>query len=552
MTTIFDRGPYRLWCACFLALALGWVNAARAHELRVSGARDRSGSIPLAGLEASGGIYTFLVPTADAREVRFYLDDPTLSRAPRRVERNAPYDFAGGSASTALPFDTRRLADGVHRITAQVVLLSGGTAVVDASFTVANRQSSALDQVHLAWGADPTTSIIVVWRTLAPLSISGVRYRTPGSLNWQAAAGGPRPSGTEGTLHQVAITALAPNTPYEYQVQGGDGLWSETFTLRTAPMAGADWDAVFVADTGLIGRLDGLTTGTQQVIDEIAQLKPRMVLLGGDYAYFNTDKRYVTLDATIDAWFNQMQPIARQAPMMPVYGNHEVGLDENLPAWQARFPTPAGFDRRRSYSFDIGDVHFVAIFAISDRNGLRAGTEAWIEQDIQAAYAAGARWVIPYLHVAPFSDGRNHRSNLALRAELGPLFERLHVPLVLTAHDQSYVRTYPLIDVPATNTPTSLSRDCYTADDGVTWVKISPGGKMSSINGAFSRFETPTPPAYTAFRDNTRHHYSRLRVFAAGSLQLDTYGVKGDGSPGAVIDSFRYTTGTCEPPGAGG
>jgi hypothetical protein len=154
--------------------------------------------------------------------------------------------------------------------------------------------------------------------------------------------------------------------------------------------------------------------------------------------------------------------------------------------------------------------------------------------------------------VAPFSDGRNHRSNLALRAELGPLFERLHVPLVLTAHDQSYVRTYPLIDVPASNTPTSLSRGCYTADDGVTWVKISPGGKMSSINGAFSRFETPTPPAYTAFRDNTQHHYSRLRVFAAGSLQLDTYGVKGDGSPGAVIDSFRYTTGTCEPLGAGG
>jgi hypothetical protein len=106
--------------------------------------------------------------------------------------------------------------------------------------------------------------------------------------------------------------------------------------------------------------------------------------------------------------------------------------------------------------------------------------------------------------------------------------------------------------VPASNTPTSLGKDCYTAADGVTWIKISPGGKMSSINGAFSRFETTTPPAYTAFRDNTQHHYSRLRVFAEGSLQFDTYGVKGDGSPPLVIDSFRYTTGTCQSPGAGG
>jgi hypothetical protein len=62
---------------------------------------------------------------------------------------------------------------------------------------------------------------------------------------------------------------------------------------------------VFFADTGLIGRLDGLATGTAQVRDEIAALDPTLLLGGGDYAYFDTDKRFGDLNATIDAWFDQ-------------------------------------------------------------------------------------------------------------------------------------------------------------------------------------------------------------------------------------------------------
>ena len=613
------------------------------YSLRVSDMANRSNPSGLEGASVSGNIYVFLSPETGVSQARFFLDDPTMSGAPQHVENLAPYDFAGGAVSAANPFNTAQLGDGAHTITAAVDRTTGGTEVVNATFTVANTgpalvfssdtvlvnvgpgegtstqvnlgtndgsvanytvsesapwlavsptpgttpamltltidatgltpntytatvtatasgyladsltvnlsviTASAPDQVHLAWVDDPSTTLTVIWRTVG-IAPSVVEYRPLGASVWQSMPGVPRPSGTSGTLHEATLTSLTPSTNYEYRVLGDGSIWSEIFLTRTAPSPGpADFDVIYVADTGLVGRLDGLATGTQQVIDEIANLNPLLILPGGDYAYFNTDKRFGSLDNTIDAWFSQMEPIAVQSPMMPTYGNHEALLGEGYGAWASRFPTPEGFDGRRNYSFDIGDVHFVSIFAVSNHDGLSSGTLAWIEQDIIAAKNAGKRWIIPYFHVSPFSDGTNHPSNLNLRAQLGPLFEQLDVKLVISSHDQAYERTFPLIDVPATNTPTSTSKTCYTIDDGVTWVKVSPGGKLSNISQDFSPFGSDPAPSWTAFRNNTMHNFARLSVTASGDLYLDAYGVVGDGSPPVIFDSFQYTLGNCPP-----
>lgn len=527
---------------------------AAAFELKVSLSADRASPATLDGSTVKASIYVFTLPETGVSRVRFYLDDPAMTRSPRQTETNPPYDFAGGTVSIANAFLTTQLADGQHAITAAIDRSDGVTEIVTANFVVSNNDTppppaeAPPDQVHLAWVEDPSTTLTVVWRTHNVTSPSDIQYRPVGAAQWQSAVGAPRSSGTSGTLHEVTLRSLLPDNAYEYRVVGDGGVWSEVFTARTAPPPGpADFTAIYVADTGLIGRLDGLTTGTQQVVDEIVALQPTLVLPGGDYAYFDTDKRYGTLQNTIDAWFNQMQPIAARSPLMPTYGNHEALLGEGYSPWAARFPTPEGFDSRRNYSYDIGDVHFVSIFAVANAGGLSSGALQWIEQDILAARAAGRRWIIPYFHVSPFADGTNHSSNLQLRAQLGPLFERLGVKLVLASHDQAYERTYPLVDVPATNTPTSSSRACYTMDDGVTWVKSSPGGKLSNINGGFSQFATVPAPAWTAVRNNSHHHFSRLSVSAAGSIQLDTYGVTGDGSPPVIVDSFQYTTGACPP-----
>ncbi len=108
------------------------------YGLLVSSSPDRSNPTPLAAKTVSGNIYAFTGPDTGVYKVRFYLDDPGMSGTPRRTENSAPYDFAGGSVSTASPFDTFKVSDGSHTITAAVVLTSGATEVVHATFTVAN------------------------------------------------------------------------------------------------------------------------------------------------------------------------------------------------------------------------------------------------------------------------------------------------------------------------------------------------------------------------------------------------------------------------------
>lgn len=407
------------------------------------------------------------------------------------------------------------------------------------------------DQLHAAWVGDPATSLQVVWRTAAPAA-SVLEFRAAGSSEWTLVRGSPRPSGTAGQLHEAGLRGLRPGTSYEYRARGSGGAMSRICRARTAPLPGnGPLDVIFVADTGLIGRADGLTEGTAGVIEAVHRLDPMLVLLGGDYAYANTDLRGGSMPTAVDAWFAQMAPVAERAVMMPTYGNHEIKLMEDYLFWAERFPTPEGHDNRRFYSFDAGDAHFVSILAWADNLRRETGTEhgwigstavQWIDQDMAAARARGVRWIIPFLHVAPFSDGANHPSNVDVRAQLGPLFEKHGVKVVLSAHDQSYERTFPLRAVPERNEPTSRALDAYTSSDGVTYLKIGPGGKLSNKNKGFSTWRTEPPPAHTAARNNTAHHFGRLLIDTQ-RLVVEIHAVHAD-RPGSVVqDRFAYVLG---------
>jgi Purple acid Phosphatase, N-terminal domain/Calcineurin-like phosphoesterase len=524
------------------------AGAAEAYELRVSNSPDRSASRALEGASLAGNAYVFLSPETGIVQARFWLDNPARTGTPYMTENREPWDFAGtdtkSPARLAFPFNTQTVPNGPHTISAEIDRSAGGTEVLTATFTV-SQGTVPPDQIHLAWTDEPSTTLTVVWRTRQTSSPSTVRYRVLGQTTWTVANGVLRTSGTAGTLHETKLTGLSPDTAYEYQVPGDGGVWSDVIQTRTAPPAGhVSFDAIYYADTGLIGRLDGNATGTAQGIQEIAGMRPLLVLPGGDYAYFDEDRRFGTLERTIDEWFNQQQPVLSQSVVMPTYGNHEVLLGESFDAWARRFPTPSGWNARRNYSFDVGDVHFVSILAVAETTALPSASLTWIENDITAAKTRGQRWIVPYMHVSSFADGNTHGSNLALRAQLGPLFERLGVDLVLTSHDQNYERTYPLVGVPSNIQATSSSRSCYTQADGVTWAKVSPAGKMSDKIDNFSQWRTVPPPSWTAFRDNTVHHFGRLRV-TAQALRLEVFGYVGNGTPPVLQDSFEYRADGC-------
>lgn len=499
----------------------------------------------MAGSTLIGDVFVFVVSDKAVKEVRFHLDDPNFAGTPIKIEKGAPYDLAGTAADrTAKPFNVDQLTPGTHTLTTRTFLTDGSAVTTQAAFSTPMREPDpqrAPDQVHLSWTADTSTTLTVVWHTASTASPSEVQYRKMGATTWSTASGGLRPSGADGTLHEATLTGLTPDTAYEYRVPGDGGAWSEVFTTRTAPASGpADFDVIYFADTGIVGRADGLATGTQQAVDEIAALDPLLVLPGGDYAYFNTETRYADVDQAIDAWFDQIQTIVSSAPMMPVYGNHEALLRESVSDWAPRFATPNGWNCRRAYSFDVADVHFVALYAVTNTAKLESGQVTWLRNDLTAARDRGVRWIVPYFHVAPFADGYSHPSNTALRAQVGPIFEEFGVDVVLTSHDQSYERTFALTDVGASNTHTTEEIDCLNTSEGTTYLKVSPAGKMSNLNGTFSVFQTFPAPSWTAVRDDTMHHFSRLRFSAEGTLRVETVGFTGDGSSPILIDAFEY------------
>jgi hypothetical protein len=97
-----------------------------------SPAADLSGARPLARAVFAGKVYIRAAVAGAATQVRFYLDDYRMTKAPRQVENHAPWDFAGGAA-----FDSTRLPKGPHHITVAADLVSGGTRSTTVDFTVA-------------------------------------------------------------------------------------------------------------------------------------------------------------------------------------------------------------------------------------------------------------------------------------------------------------------------------------------------------------------------------------------------------------------------------
>lgn len=474
----------------------------------------------------------------------------TAASVTARLSSNSPWLSASSPHTTtpaeqSISVDTSDLVPGVYRgeITAQTPELADARLEV----TVNIPEPFAENQIHLGWTSDAARTMTISWWTQDFHTPSVVRFRTRGGNEWHSAYGASRtPIGADGALHDVELTALEPATSYEYQVQIDESRFSQVFEAKTASVSGpADFDAVFVADMALVGRLDGFDAGIDQVLAAISDISPDLILLGGDYVSFTSDRRFGTLGRTINAFFGQMSKVSTSAVMMPTFGNHEVFLGEGLQAWADRFAVPEGFDVGHSYSFDVADAHFLSIFAPGD-DALSDDELSWIDRDLGAARDDGQRWLIAFQHVPLFSDGANHGSNTVLRAQLGPIFERHGVQLALSAHDQSFERTFPLVDVPQVNSPTSTARGCYELGDGVIYMKVSPGGKLSDITRGFSPFVTQPPPPWTAIRNDTGHHFSRLVFTEAGDLQVLTYSVADNRSAPEVVDDFVLTEAGCE------
>jgi predicted phosphodiesterase len=266
-------------------------------------------------------------------------------------------------------------------------------------------------------------------------------------------------------IHGVRLSGLQPDMLYHYRVEDSTGKLIDESTFQTAALPGTrKITFVAVSDSGQVDENKGTLEGDledffgggdsdgkqRQVVAAILRSNPQpeVLLHCGDVIQGSGDR-----ESYARAFFRPFGPLIDHVPILPVLGNHDNGSKHGAP-WLDAFTTPANNPEgsERYYSFDWGDVHFVALDVISTPYESGTPQRMFLEQDLAATAAA---WKVVYFHKAPYSDGR-HGDNPEIIQELVPVFEQYHVDLVFSGHEHTYQRMKPR--------------------NGVTYIVVGSGG----------------------------------------------------------------------------
>ncbi len=405
--------------------------------------------------------------------------------------------------------------------------------------TTCDTAYGAPTDVHQVLTDTPETSRKIVWS--APLHPMGalLEYRADNTTSWKSLRALPESSSGCDAIWSVTLVNLKPRVRYTYRVSGASAegrVWSELMLLRTGPVSSREkFKFAFFASNGL-----DASTQSPQAAEVVTQIKKGgfpLVLGGGGYALSNeamASGAATDAGSAIAAWKEQARPVTGNSIFAPVLGDTEVEsfTHAERAADYAEFMAASGSSASptASYSYDFNGAHFLALHApnlgtVHPGNAAGATHLAWIESDLAAARAAGARWIVVYMHADLFSSERGNTANATVRTALGDLFQRYGVNLVLSGDGDSYERTKALRGNLANPTAGPLSDEVTTATDGIVFVRAGSGGRT-----AFAEWLSTAPPAWSAVRDNDRAVFLRMTVdektLAVTAFGIDALGKK--------------------------
>jgi hypothetical protein len=296
-----------------------------------------------------------------------------------------------------------------------------------------------------------TGSIQIVWRTGLPGS-TFVEYGPTTALGSLVTNAEPV------TNHVVTLTELSPDTLYYYRVGSDTGtevLLGDIEWFRTLKASGPVSFLVY-GDSGQA------TTAQGQIAEVLRETGGDLVLHAGDivYATFN--------DGTVDTrMFNYYQPHMKNTPYFLAIGNHDLGCcsgevsDYNPTNWPANatnfqnafyLPTNSMTGTEHFYSFDHGDVHFVALYNPWFANyRFTNGTDqfTWLTNDLAASTKP---WKVLYFHMPLANSGAHagrddNLNGIADGTEvldlLLPAAEQWGVDLAIAGHEHNFERFAP-------------------------------------------------------------------------------------------------------------
>jgi acid phosphatase type 7 len=174
--------------------------------------------------------------------------------------------------------------------------------------------------------------------------------------------------------YEAVIDNLQPDTIYCYSLYADEAPMLAPAGFRTAPAAGSGSKVSFAAFGD-----SGSGSGDQMAIADQLQTVPlRLMIHTGDIAYESG-----TMNQFEDYYFSVYAPLLKSFAMFPAIGNH----DESS-IYEQVFDLPWAERGHNWYSFDYGDVHFVAL----DTNEIGPAQAAWLESDLAATERPWKVW----------------------------------------------------------------------------------------------------------------------------------------------------------------
>ncbi len=295
--------------------------------------------------------------------------------------------------------------------------------------------SSTPDQILLTWDADPTSSVVVQWRTQASVKSGSLKYWIEGGKDTVVQAAERNQLADRLLINDryvsrfnVKLSGLKSATTYGYVVEN-EGTESTVASFKTADVDD-QFSFIWFGDTHN-------DKGWGDLIQKADKRFP-------DVEFYSIAGDLVNTGLYRDDWdelFTYSGDVFRNKPLMAVPGNHDSqnGLGASL--YQSLLTYPANGPEKISPGLTYAMTYKNALFLMIDVVSVPVEEQsAWIDQQLADS---DAHWKFVTFHFSPYNAIEDYPD---IVEEWVPLFDKHKVDIVMTGHYHYYLRTEPMFN----------------------------------------------------------------------------------------------------------